>query len=137
MKNRSDIRSKGHELGWFTSPRRCPFLSFRNDSVIKMQILWMMAVFSMASSACWNQNKDKQLKSKVERWKAFKDKVRENTAGQTIFSNGSKKMKCCTLSSGQKSKAVCLARKEKFEAKATKSQRICVTFSLLTFKSWL
>lgn len=102
-----------------------------------MQILWMMTVFSMASSACWNQNKDKQLKSEVERWKAFKDKVRENTAGQTIFSNGSKKMKCCTLSSGQKSKAVCLARKEKFEAKATKSHRICVTFSLLTFKRWL
>lgn len=67
----------------------------------------MIADLPMAGSACWNQNKDKQLKSEAERWKAFKDKVRDNTAGQTILNNGIKKMKCCRLSSGQKSKAVC------------------------------
>ena len=98
-----------------------------------MQIWWVVAVFPMVSSACWNQNKDKQLKSEAERWEAFEDKVRESTAGQTILSNGSKKRKCCGHSLGQKSKGACSTRKEKLEAKATKSQRICVTFSLLTF----
>lgn len=53
----------------------------------------MMIEFPMLQSVFWNQEKEHKLQSDTGRWKAFKDKGRERTAGQTILRNGSKKMK--------------------------------------------